>query len=259
MNTPRPVALITGASRGIGAATARELGRRGYHVIVNYRVSAEAAGKVAGDVEAAGGTATPIAADVTDPAQVQALTETVTTEFGGIDVLVCNANAAQPPVAPLAGLSWQEFIGKVSGELAGAFFITQRVLEAMQPRGSGRIIYISSVAAETTRTGWISHSTAKAALNTFSRHVAAEAGRYGITVNTIAPGAVRTEASAGIVTAELEERIQGTSVLGRMLEPEDVASVVGTLADTTMGAVTGTLIRVDAGSGILSGGRSSRV
>jgi 3-oxoacyl-[acyl-carrier protein] reductase len=96
MTTPRPAALITGASRGIGAATARELGRRGYHVIVNYRVSAEAAGQVASDVEAAGGTATPIAADVTDPAQVQALTEKVTAEFGGIDLLVCNANAAQP-------------------------------------------------------------------------------------------------------------------------------------------------------------------
>lgn len=259
MSTSRPVALITGASRGIGAAIARELGRRGYHVIVNYRVSAEAARKVAGDIEAAGGTATPMAADVTDPEQVRELTEAVTAEFGRIDVLVCNANTAQPPVVPLAELSWQDFMGKISDELAGSFFITQRALEMMRPRGSGRIIYISSIAAESAGAGWVSHSTAKAALNTFGRHVAAEAGRHGIAVNTIMPGAVRTEASAGIIGAEWEESIRGASVLGRMLEPADVASVVGTLADPAMTSVSGTLIRVDSGTSVISEGRSTRV
>lgn len=261
MTTARPVALITGSSRGIGAATARELGRRGYHVIVNYRVSAEAARKVAGDIEDAGGTATPIAADVTDPAQVQALTGEVISRFGGIDVLVCNANTAQPPVAPLAEMSWQAFMGKISGELAGVFFITQRVLEVMKPRGSGRIVYISSVAAESVGAGWVAHSTAEAALNTFSRYVAADAGACGIAVNTIMPGLVRTAASAAVFGSgsQWAEDIEGASVLGRVLEPEDVASVIGALADPALGAVAGTLIRLDSGHRVITDGRSPRL
>jgi 3-oxoacyl-[acyl-carrier protein] reductase len=253
MTTVPRVALITGASRGIGAAIAREFGRREFHVIVNYRVSADAARKVVAAIESAGGTATPIAADVTDSGQVDAMIETVMKEFGRIDVLVGNANVAQPPVVPLAELSWEVFTGKVMAELAGAFFVTQRALEVMRRQKRGHIVYISSVAADSAVPGWISHATAKSALNAFARSVAGEAGPHGISVNTIAAGAVRTEASAGIVSAAWEERIRGASIVGRMLEPDDIAAVAGTLADSAMRPVSGALISVDGGYGVMSG------
>jgi len=256
--SPRPVALVTGASRGIGAATARELGRRGYHVIVNYRVNAGAAQATVSAVESGGGTAAARAADVCDLAQARALTSAVMAEWGRIDVLVCNANTGRPSFAALESLTWDDFIGTVTGELAGAFFITQCVLDVMRPQGHGQIIYISSTAADFAGPGRLSQSTAKSALNTFSRHVAAEAGPYGITVNTVAPGAVRTEASAGMLTAEREDQLRRTSVLGRMVEPDDVAAAVGMLAGDTVRAVTGAVIRVDAGYGVLAGGPSSR-
>jgi 3-oxoacyl-[acyl-carrier protein] reductase len=242
----------------MAAAIARELARRGHHVIVNYRVNADAARATARAIQSGGGTAVVMAADVCDPVQVQALTDGVTAEYGRIDVLVCNANTVPPPFAPLETLAWPDFIGKVTGELAGAFFVTQRVLEVMRQQGHGQVIYISSTSADYAGGGRISHSTAKSALNTFSRHVAAEAAPYGITVNTIAPGAVRTEALAGLLTAEREDRLRRASVLGRMLEPHDVAAVAGMLADSAMRALTGTVIRVDGGYDVMAGGPSTR-
>ncbi|WP_131765098.1 SDR family NAD(P)-dependent oxidoreductase [Candidatus Protofrankia californiensis] len=257
MSGSREVALVTGAGRGIGAATARELGRRGYHVVVNFRSNVDAARAVALDVEAAGATAQCVQADVCDPDQVERMVDAVLADQGRIDVLVCNANTVAPPFAPLASLAWKDFINKVSGELAGAFFVTQQVLAAMRGHGGGRIVYVSSTAADYVGSNRLSHSTAKSALNTFSRHVAAEAASYGITVNTIAPGSVRTEASAPIFTPEREKHLETHSVLQRVLEPEDIAAVIGQTVDAGMRSVTGALIRIDAGFGVLVGGPSS--
>ena len=226
-------------------------------MIVNYLVNAEAAQATVAAIESGGGTAMAMAADACDQDQVRAMVGAVAAEHGHIDVLICNANTRQPAFTSLESLAWDDFITKVTDELAGAFFITQRVLEVMRGQRNGQIIYISSTTADYVGRGLISHSTAKSALNTFSRHVAAEAGPYGITVNTIAPGAVRTEASAQIVTPEREKQVQAKSVLGRMLEPADVAAVAGMIADTTMGAVTGAVIRVDGGWGVLAGGPPS--
>jgi len=250
MSESHPVALVTGASRGIGAATARELGRRGYHVIVNYRRSADAARAVVDGIESSGGSAASMAADVCDPGQVQAMVSSLAAAHRSIDVLVCNANTVQPSFAALASLAWQDFIGKVTGELAGAFFITQHVLEVMRGQGRGTIVYVSSTSADYIGSGRICQSTAKSALNTFSRHVAAEAGPHGITVNTVAPGAVRTDATAGMLTAQHEEHLRGSSVLARMLEPEDVAAVIGLIVGEGMRAVTGADKNSSRGHGI---------
>lgn len=242
------IALITGAGRGIGAATAQELGRRGFHVIVNYRADESAAASVVKQIEAAGGVARAVQADVCDPDQVAALVE----GCARVDALVCNANIS-PPFAPLATMSWEDFAGKVTGELAAVFHITQRVLERMREQGNGRIVYLSSVSAELVRPGTIAHATAKAALNTFAQHVAAEAGAWGIAVNTVAPAAVRTEGSAAMLTPEVEESLGRRSVLGRMLDPQDVAAVVGSILDGGFDAVAGVTIPVDAGQRVLSG------
>lgn len=257
MTSPSPVALITGAGRGIGAATALELGRRGYHVVVNYHVNGDAARATVDAIESGGGTAVAMAADVCDEGQARTLVEAIAAEHGRVDVLVCNANTRQSPFAPLRSLAWEEFIGKVTGELAGAFFVTQCVLDMMRRQGHGRIIYVSSTSADFVGSGRLTHSTAKSALNTFSRHVAAEAAPHGITVNTVAPGAVRTEASAAVLTAEREEYLRHRSVLGRILEPQDVAAAVGLLTESAMRTVTGAVLRVDAGYGVLEGGPSS--
>jgi 3-oxoacyl-[acyl-carrier protein] reductase len=238
------VALITGAGRGIGAATARELGRRGFHVVVNYRGDAASAEKVAEAIRGQGGTAELARADVRDPDQVAALVGS------RVDVLVCNANVT-PPFAPLDAMTWEDFIGKLGGEMAAVFHVTKRVLKAMRGQGSGRIVYVSSLSAELTRPEAIAHATAKAALDTFARHVAAEAGPYGIGVNVVAPGAVRTDATAHL-TPEMERERAERSVLRRMLEPEDVAKVIAAVVGGEFAATTGVRIPVDGGFRVMS-------
>jgi 3-oxoacyl-[acyl-carrier protein] reductase len=241
-------ALVTGAGRGIGAATARELGRRGFHVVVNYRTDAGAAKQVVADIERAGGSAVAARADVRDPAQVDALVS----GRGGVDVLICNANVP-PPFVPLAELSWDQLRDKVDGELAAAFHPTRRVLPAMRERGAGRIVYVSSLSAELTRPGSAAHAAAKAALEAFARHVAAEAGPHGIAVNVVAPGAVRTDGSADQATAGRVAALAARSVLHRMVEPDDVAAVIGALAGGELAAVSGVRIPVDAGFRVIGG------
>ncbi|MGW5383214.1 SDR family oxidoreductase [Nocardia sp. NPDC003963] len=247
----KPVALISGAGRGIGAATARELGRRGYHVIVNFRQNTDAAREVAADIENEGGSAEIRQADVCDARQVADLVRRAYTDHANIDLLVCNANTVDPPFQPLLSLSWEAFIAKVDGELAGAFFLTQNVLPAMQMRRAGRIVYISSTAAD-----WAgsvaAHSTAKAALNTFGRHVAATAAEHGVVVNTIAFATVRTDATAAVLNDSLRAYTEQRSVLGRLVTPADAAKVVAAVAtDEGFGAAVGQLIRVDAGYELL--------
>jgi len=240
-------ALITGASRGIGAATAAQLGRRGYHVIVNYLTNEVAASAVAKDIESAGGTAQIVRADVREPDEAAELVAACTR----IDLLVCNANIP-PTFAPLSAMSWTVFSEKVVGELAAVFHVTQKALEVMREQQSGQIVYVSSVVADAAMAGAISHATAKAALNTFARQVAGEAGHYGVNVNTVAPGMVRTEASSGGRTPEREAAYARNSVLGRVTEPEDVAALITAIADGGLRAVSGAYIPIDGGFQILS-------
>jgi 3-oxoacyl-[acyl-carrier protein] reductase len=155
-----------------------------------------------------------------------------------IDLLVCNANIA-PTFAPLSVMSWADFSEKVMGELAAVFHVTQKALEVMREQRSGQVVYVSSVVADLTMPNAISQATAKAALNTFARQVAAEAGHYGITVNTVSPGIVRTEASSVARTPEMEAAHAKNSVLSRITEPDDVAALITTIADGGFRAVSG--------------------
>ncbi|WP_395570327.1 SDR family oxidoreductase [Streptomyces sp. BK79] len=250
MTQPKPVALISGAGRGIGAATAREMGRRGYHVIVNYRNNADAATAVVDAIAREGGSAQAARADVCDAGQVAALVEEVRSEHGRIDVLVLNANTVHPSFVPLTELSWEAFAEKVNGELSGVFFLSRDVLALMREQRSGRIVFISSTATDFIGMA-VAHSTAKAALNTFSRHVAGVGAQYGVRVNTVSFGAVRTESSGEGFSEGLQKFLTDRSVLSRLVEPEDAARAVASVADEDFGAVAGQLIRVDGGFGIL--------
>ncbi|TDV37755.1 SDR family oxidoreductase [Actinophytocola oryzae] len=243
------VALVTGAGRGLGAAIATELGARGHHVIVNYRSDAESARAVAE------GIGTAVRADVTDPRDVDRLVARVVDDHGRIDVLVVNANTAPPPFASLVDLTWEAFAAKVDGELAGAFHVTKRVLGVM--RAGGRIVYVGSTAADYVGGGRLAHGVAKNALAVFARHVAAETARHGITVVTVAPGAVRTAASEHVLTADRARHLAEHSVLGRVLEPVDVARAVAVVAGEELRPATGSTIRLDAGWSVLVGGPTS--
>ncbi|UIX30144.1 SDR family oxidoreductase [Streptomyces sp. GQFP] len=250
MEQSQQVVLISGASRGIGAATAREMGRRGYHVAVNYHQNADAAADVVSTIESAGGSAQTVQADVCDPEQVAGMIDRIRTDRGRIDALVCNANTVNPPFEPLLTLSWDDFIGKVIGELAGAYFLTQSVLRVMAEERKGRIVYVSSTAAD--RVGSVAaHSTAKAALNTFSRHVAGVAAQYGVIVNTVAFGAVRTDASSGVMIDDLRKLMESRSVFGRLIEADEAARSIAIVADDDFGASVGQVLRVDGGFDVL--------
>lgn len=247
-------ALVTGAGRGLGAAIARELATRDHHVIVNYRRDHVSAARVVSDIRSAGGAATAALADVTDPLAVDGLARKVLAERGRIDSVIVNANTAPPPFAALADLTWSAFADKVIGELAGAFHITKRVLDVMRDQGTGRLVYIGSTAADYVGDGRLAHGTAKSALTTFARHVAAESARDGVSVLTVAPGAVHTEETANVLDEERTSLLERNSVLGRMLEPEDIAATVALAVDPALRTATGSVIRVDSGWSVLVGG-----
>ncbi|MFF4798868.1 SDR family oxidoreductase [Streptomyces sp. NPDC001351] len=246
--TSKPTALVTGGSRGIGAATSRALADRGYRVAVNYFSNREAADRVVKQIEAHGGEAFAVQADVYDPGQAADLLERSAVD-GRLDVLVCNAGARFTPT-PLPSLSWDDFKAKVTNELASVYTLTQRALAVMGAQGGGRIVYVSSAVADGPPTvGMAAHGTAKAALNTFARFVAYEAGPHGINVNVVAPGFVSTEASAG-QPVEFQQRLADRTPLGRVAEPEDVAAVIAMLVGAEAGFVTGSVVTVDGGHGV---------
>lgn len=250
MNEPQRVVLVSGASRGIGAAAARGLGRPGTHVVVNYRNNAEAAKDVVRAIESAGGSAEPAQCDVCDENQVTGLVDLVRREHGRVDVLVCNANTVHPPFERITTIPWSRFAGKVTGELAGAFFLTQQVLPLMRAQRAGRIVYVSSIDADMVGVD-AAHSVAKGALNIFSRHIASEAAQFGITVNTVAPGGVSTDANAEFMTDDVRHFLSKRSVFNRVLEPDDLGRLIALVADGGFGAATGQIIRADGGLDVL--------
>ena len=183
------VALVTGASRGIGAATASVLAEHGYRVVVNYRASAPQAEEVVAAIAAAGGEAVAIKADVTVPNDVTAMVDQIDRRWGGTDVLV---HSALTPfaVTSFAELSWEQLGGKLDSELHAAFLTTKAVVPGMVSRGYGRLIYLSTGLSRRAREGMITLGTAKAALDQFVRYIALELAPHGITANLVAPATV---------------------------------------------------------------------
>ncbi|WP_406163499.1 SDR family oxidoreductase [Streptomyces canus] len=246
--TTKPTALVTGGSRGIGAATSRALAARGYRVAVNYFSHREAADHVVKLIEADGGEAFAVQADVYDPVQATELLERSAAD-GRLDVLVCNAGAPFTPT-PVQHLAWDDFRTKVTDELASVYTLTQRALGLMGAQGQGSIVYVSSAVADgPPAPGMAAHGTAKAALNTFARFIAHEAGPVGVHVNVVAPGYVRTESSA-LMPQEFQRRLAENTPLGRVAEPEDVARAIAMLVGEEAAFVTGEVLTVDGGYGL---------
>lgn len=240
------VAVVTGASSGIGAATARLLAERGMRVVVNYLHSAEAAERVVADIEAAGGQAMAVPADVRDTAAVDALIDRVRAAWGGVDVLVHNALTPYA-IKPFQDMTWDELGGKVNDEIRAAFVITKAVLPAMTERGSGRLIYLGTGLSRQPRAGMIALGTAKAALTQFARYLAQELGPCGITVNVVEPGPVAETKISHVLDDAQKQRQVAATPLGRLALPADVARVVAFYAGEDNEFMTGTTAAVNGG------------
>ncbi|WP_216901722.1 SDR family NAD(P)-dependent oxidoreductase [Nocardia alni] len=240
------VALVTGASSGIGAATARLLAERGMRVAVNYLRSVQAAEQVVKDIEAAGGEAMAVRADVRDVAAVGAMVEQIGAAWGGVDVLVHNALTPYV-IKTFQDMSWEELGGKLDDELRAAFVVTKAVLPAMTEQHRGRLIYLGAVPGHQPRVGMIALGTAKAALTQFSRFLAQELGPHGITVNVVEPGPVAETRMSHVVADEQKQRQVAATPLGRLALPDDVARVIAFYAGEDNAFMTGTTAAVNGG------------
>ncbi|OBF02087.1 SDR family NAD(P)-dependent oxidoreductase [Mycobacterium sp. 852002-10029_SCH5224772] len=239
------VAVVAGGSRGIGGATSRLLASRGMRVVVNYRTSDADAKAVVEAIHSAGGEAMAVRADVSKPDEVDRLMQTVTAEWGTVDVLV-NTVLIPYAIKPFQEMSWTEFGGKLQDEMLAAFTLTRAVTPGMIAKGYGRIVHLGTNLAKNPRAGMIALGASKSALTTFARYVAQELGPHGITVNIVSPGMVGTQISTTVPEA-VRDRIIATTPLGRIAKPEDVARVIAFYADDDSGFVTGSTAPVNGG------------
>ncbi|MDN3358586.1 SDR family oxidoreductase [Actinomadura sp. DC4] len=241
------VALVTGGSRGIGAAVARLLATRGMRVAVNYRSSRDEADGVVASIGSAGGGAMAVQGDVRDGAAVLAMVERVRDAMGEVEVLVHSALIPYA-IKSFDEISWDELGGKLEEEMRAAFLVTKAVVPGMTARGYGRIVYLGTVLSRQPREGMIALGTSKAALSQFARYVAQEVGHLGITVNVVAPGPVGETTILGAALDEEHQRRQAAqTAMGRIASPGDVARAVAFYAGEDSGFITGTTAPVNGG------------
>ena len=245
------VAIVTGAGSGIGRACAIALGSAGAAVVANDVTPDGLAGTVAA-VETAGGTALAAPGDVRERDDVRGLVARASEAYGGLDVMV--ANAAVSMYVPLEDMREADLDTVLDTNLRGALLCAQAAIPALRARGGGSVVMISSVQAYVTLPGCVPYAAAKAGLVAAVRALAPEIGRHGIRVNAIAPGTIDTPMFhrdlAGMNRAEVEQflaRVENANALGRIGEPEEVASVVLFLASDASSYITGTTIAVDGG------------
>jgi NAD(P)-dependent dehydrogenase (short-subunit alcohol dehydrogenase family) len=240
------VAVITGASRGIGAATARVLAEQGFRVVVNYRSSAEEADEVVAAINAAGGESTAIRADVTVPDDIATMFDETEQRWGRVDVLVHNALIPYA-ITSFADLTWEQLGGKLDRELHAAFLVTKAVVPGMTSRGYGRLLYLTAEPSRHPRNGMINLGVAKAAMNQFVRYIALELAPHGITANLVAPATVHGTTMNQKLTPEELRALGAAAPMGRLVTPDEVAKTLAFLASEDSGFTTGHYFPIDGG------------
>jgi 3-oxoacyl-[acyl-carrier protein] reductase len=241
------VALVTGGSRGIGAAVCEELAAAGAEVAVNYVASAEAAERVCVSVRDSGGTAHAVAGDVSTPEGASGLVAQVESEVGPIAILVCNAGITRDNL--IMKLSDDDWRSVIDTNLGGAFFTCRAVARPMLKRRAGAIVTMSSVVGTHGNAGQTNYAASKAGLVGLTKSLAKELGTRGIRVNAVAPGYVTTELTDAL-PEPARDAILAQTPLGRLGDPADVARVVRFLVSDAAAFVTGDVLAVDGGLGI---------
>jgi len=238
------VALVTGASRGLGKAIALKLAAEGARVTVNYMKNADQAEGVVQEITSRGGNAAAMRADITSLPEVEKMVDSLYEQCGRIDILVNNAGVTKDEL--LLSMTPEDWDIVIKTNLGGLFNCTKAVAKYMMVQKSGRIINISSVAGERGGRGQSNYAASKGGINAFTRSVAMELAPKKITVNAVAPGVVETEMSSTVIR-RAKDIILDAVALKRLGQPEEIANVVAFLASDDASYITGEVIRVDGG------------
>lgn len=244
MSLEGKIALVTGASRGIGRQVALTLAKKGAMVIVNYNGSQARAEDVEKEIVAEGGKAVVYGCDVSDFAKAEDMIKSIIKEYGSIDILVNNAGVTRDNL--LMKMSEEDFDKVISTNLKGAFNCIKHVSRQMLRQKSGRIVSISSVVGIAGNAGQANYAASKAGIIGLTKSAAKELGSRGITVNAIAPGYVETEMTE-VLSEELKEKMVENIALRRAGKPEDIANAVAFLVSEEASYITGQVISVDGG------------
>lgn len=242
------VALVTGASRGIGRATALKLAADGADVAVHYRRSAEAAADVCQEVVELGRRALVTQCDVTERSAVAGLVETVTRELGPVDLLVNNVGEVDP--VGFSDLSPEQWDRTIAVNLTSAFNMIWAVKDSMMSRAFGRIVNVSSIAAQAVRPNFLAYAAAKAGLNSLTKSCCQPLAQRNVRINGVAPGVIETDLIEGLPSGFVE-RLREETPLGRLGVPDEVASVISFLLSEEARYMTGTTVVVSGGRFLL--------
>ena len=239
-------ALVTGGSRGIGRACCLALARAGARIAVNYRVETPSAHLLVEEIEAAGGEAFALSADVAQRADAEMLVDETVARFGSVDILVNNAGIWKgAPIEEISDGEWQEMLGI---NLPGPFHCVRAAVPAMKEARSGRIVNIASTAGQRGEADHAHYAATKGAIIAMTKSLAVELAPFGVLVNAVAPGWTVTDMTRDDLMGPRREAILKTIPLGRAATPEDVAGAVVFLCSDLASFITGEVLNVNGGS-----------